>query len=261
MPRRAIAEPGLALALGGVGITLEDLTELYAALGDHGEARPLQMQPGQLFAFSRRFVRGETADRVLRILATGPSVAGRMPAQLAQNAPEVAFKTGTSYGFRDAWSLGVSNGYAIGIWVGRPDGAPRPGATGRDAALPILFEAFDLLGVSRDDAHAPERQNAPPPLALTHLEPSGGNELSILFPPDATQVLVLDYGPNSRGLSLSARGGRAPLTWYAEGERVTTEATSGRAIWRPSAPGFYDVSVVDADGQSAHVRVRIRNTG
>jgi penicillin-binding protein 1C len=261
MPRRAIAEPGLALALGGVGITLEDLTELYAALGDHGEARPLQVQPDQLFAFSRRFVRGETADRVLRILATGPSVAGRMPAQLAQNAPEVAFKTGTSYGFRDAWSLGVSNGYAIGIWVGRPDGAPRPGATGRDAALPILFEAFDLLGVSRDDAHAPERQNAPPPLALTHLEPSGGNELSILFPPDATQVLVLDYGPNSRGLSLSARGGRAPLTWYAEGERVTTEATSGRAIWRPSAPGFYDVSVVDADGQSAHVRVRIRNTG
>jgi penicillin-binding protein 1C len=261
MPRRANSEPGLALALGGVGITLEDLTELYATLGDHGEARPLQVQPDQLFAFSRRFVRAETADRVLRILATGPSVAGRMPSQLAQNAPEVAFKTGTSYGFRDAWSLGVSNGYAIGVWVGRPDGAPRPGATGRDAALPVLFEAFDLLGVSRDDVHAPERQNAAPPPALTHLEPSGGNQLSILFPPDATQVLVLDYGPNARGLSLSARGGRAPLTWYAEGERVTTESTSGRAIWRPSAPGFYDVSVVDADGQSAHVRVRIRNSG
>jgi len=261
MPRRANAEPGLALALGGVGITLEDLTELYAALGDHGQARPLQIQPDQLFAFSRRFVRAETADRVLRILATGPSVAGRMPSQLAQNAPEVAFKTGTSYGFRDAWSLGVSNGYAIGVWVGRPDGAPRPGATGRDAALPILFEAFDLLGVSRDDVHAPEHQNNTPPPALTHLEPSGGNELSILFPPDATQVLVLDYGPTSRGLSLSARGGRPPLTWYAEGERVTTESTSGRAIWRPTAPGFYDVSVVDADGQSAHVRVRIRNSG
>ena len=98
-----------------------------------------------MFAFSRRFVRAETANRVLNILATGPSVAGRMPSQLARDAPEVAFKTGTSYGFRDAWSLGVSNGYAIGVWVGRPDGAPRPGADGRDAALPILFEAFDLL--------------------------------------------------------------------------------------------------------------------
>src|SRR5262249_1846889 len=116
MPRRAIAEPGLALALGGVGITLEDLTELYAALGDQGQARPLQFQPNGLFAFSRRFVRPETANRVLDILAAGPSVAGRMPSQLAQNAPQVSFKTGTSYGFRDAWSLGVGNGYAIGVW-------------------------------------------------------------------------------------------------------------------------------------------------
>jgi penicillin-binding protein 1C len=74
-------------------------------------------------------------------------------------------------------------------------------------------------------------------------------------------VLVLDYGPDARGLSLSARGGRAPLVWYAEGARVQNEATSGRAIWRPAAPGFYDVTVVDADGQSARVRVRIRDAG
>ena len=93
------------------------------------------------------------------------------------------------------------------------------------------------------------------------MEASGGADLAILFPPANTEVLVLDYGPTSRGLSLSARGGRPPFTWYAEGERVITEQTSGRAIWRPSAPGFYDVSVVDAGGQSAHVRVRIRNSG
>jgi penicillin-binding protein 1C len=85
--------------------------------------------------------------------------------------------------------------------------------------------------------------------------------LSILFPPSGAEVLVLDYGPQSRGLSLSARGGRAPLSWYAEGARVGTEQTSGRAVWRPSAPGFYNVTVVDADGQRANVRVRIRNSG
>lgn len=260
MPRRAIAEPGLALALGGVGITLEDLTELYAALGDDGRARPLLYEPGGLFSFARTFVRAATADRVLDILATGPSAAGRMPSQLAQNAPRIAFKTGTSYGFRDAWSVGVANGYAIGVWVGRPDGAPRPDATGRDAALPILFEAFDLLGAPREHAPQPEHQEAPPP-GLARLDPRGGNDLAILFPPPNAEVLVLDYGPSARGLSLSARGGRPPFSWYAEGERVSTEPTSGRAIWRPSAPGFYDVSVVDADGQSAHVRVRIRNSG
>jgi penicillin-binding protein 1C len=143
--------------------------------------------------------------------------------------------------------------------VGRPDGAPRPGATGRSEALPVLFEAFDLLGAPSDDYRAPEEEHrAPPALARLGDDREG---LSILFPPAGAEVLVLDYGAEARGLSLSARGGRAPLTWYAEGERVATEATSGRAIWRPSAPGFYDVTVVDADGQSESVRVRIRNSG
>lgn len=261
MPHRADAEPGLALALGGVGVTLEDLVQLYAALGDGGRARPLVVAGANPFAFSRRFVRTETAERVLEILASSPHPAGRVPAQLAMNAPRVAFKTGTSYGFRDAWALGVSNGYAIGVWVGRPDGAPRPGMTGREAALPILFEAFDLLGAPAEPARMREQERERPAPALARFEPDGGEGLSILFPPANAEVLVLDYGAESRGLSLSARGGRQPFTWYAEGARVPTEVTSGRAIWRPSAPGFYNVTVVDADGQSANVRVRIRDSG
>jgi len=123
----------------------------------------------------------------------------------------------------------------------------------------VLFEAFDLLGLPADQYRAPEEEHrAPPALARLGDDREG---LSILFPPAGAEVLVLDYGGEARGLSLSARGGRAPLTWYAEGERVDTETTSGRAIWRPSAPGFYDVTVVDADGQSESVRVRIRNSG
>lgn len=260
MPRRANAEPGLALALGGVGMTLEDLVQLYAALGDEGDARPLVTGDVAPFAFSRRFVRPETAERVLEILASSPHPAGRVPAQIAQGAPQVAFKTGTSYGFRDAWALGVSNGYAIGVWVGRPDGAPRPGATGRSEALPILFEAFDLIGAPPPPEHEQELHEPVAP-ALARFEGGEREGLSILFPPSGAEVLVLDYGAESRGLSLSARGGRGPLTWYAEGARVPDEETSGRAIWRPSAPGFYDVTVVDADGQSANVRVRIRDRG
>jgi penicillin-binding protein 1C len=260
MPRRAVSEPGLALALGGVGLTLEDLVQLYAALGDQGEARPLVTGDVTTFAFSRRFVRPQTAERVLEILASSPHPAGRIPAQVAQGAPQVAFKTGTSYGFRDAWALGVSNGYVIGIWVGRPDGAPRPGRTGRSEALPILFEAFDLLGTPPAPEHEQEQHDPVAP-ALARFGGSEREDLSILFPPTGAEVLVLDYTSDSRGLSLSARGGRAPLTWYAEGQRVASEATSGRAIWRPSTPGFYNVTVVDADGQSAHVRVRIRDSG
>lgn len=261
LPRRADSEPGLALALGGVGVTMEEMMGLYAALGDRGRARPLVDDIASAFDLPRRFVRPETAERVVEILASSPTPAGRVPAQLAQGAPSIAFKTGTSYGFRDAWSFGVGGGYAIGVWVGRPDGAPRPGATGRDAALPILFEAFDLLGLPPEPARAPEQHEDLAP-ALARLETSGrGDDLSILFPPSGAEVLVLDYGADSRGLSLSARGGRAPLSWYAEGRAVGSETTSGRAIWRPSAPGFHDVTVIDADGQTARVRVRIRDRG
>jgi penicillin-binding protein 1C len=260
MPRRADAEPGLALALGGVGLTLEDLVQLYAALGDGGEARPLITGDVETFAFARRFVRPETAERVLEILATSPHPAGRIPAQIAQGAPQVAFKTGTSYGFRDAWALGVSNGYAIGVWVGRPDGTPRPGATGRSEALPVLFEAFDQLGAPLPPEQQ-RQQREPVAPALVRFEGAEREDLSILFPPSGAEVLVLDYGAGSRGLSLSARGGSAPLTWYADGVRVANEPTSGRVIWRPPAPGFYDVTVIDAAGQSVSTRVRIRDSG
>lgn len=260
LPRRAIAEPGLALALGGVGMTLEDLVQLYAALGDGGQARPLVVDAEPGLSFSRRFVREDTAERVLEILASSPHPAGRVPSVVAQGAPSVAFKTGTSYGFRDAWSVGVANGYAIGVWVGRPDGAPRPGATGRSEALPVLFEAFDLLGAPGEPQRR-EREDEDAAPGIARLETEQQEGLSILFPPSGAEVLVLDYGAQSRGLSLSARGGRGPLTWYAEGERVASEPTSGRSIWRPSAPGFYDVTVVDANGESRSVRVRIRNSG
>jgi penicillin-binding protein 1C len=260
LPRRAIAEPGLALALGGVGMTLEDLVQLYAALGDGGQARPLVVDAEPGLSFSRRFVREDTAERVLEILASSPHPAGRVPSVVAQGAPSVAFKTGTSYGFRDAWSVGVANGYAIGVWVGRPDGAPRPGTTGRSEALPVLFEAFDLLGAPGEPQRR-EREDEDAAPGIARLETEQQEGLSILFPPSGAEVLVLDYGAQSRGLSLSARGGRGPLTWYAEGERVASEPTSGRSIWRPSAPGFYDVTVVDANGESRSVRVRIRNSG
>jgi penicillin-binding protein 1C len=261
MPRRALAEPGLALALGGVGLNLEHLVQLYASLGDSGRARPLVETEPAPFSFSRRFVRAETANRVLQILASSPSPAGRIPAALAQGAPRVAFKTGTSYGFRDAWSIGVGGGYAIGIWVGRPDGAPRPGAIGRTDALPILFEAFDLLGLPPEPVQNVQEENHAAP-GLARLDADEQNDApAILFPPNNAEVLVLEYGASGRGLSLSARGGRAPLIWYADGARVGTEDTSGRAIWRPRAPGFYDVSVIDADGRKASARVRIRDRG
>jgi penicillin-binding protein 1C len=256
-PRRQLSEPGLALALGGVGLTLEEVTTLYAALGDGGTARPLAYTESARWRASR-LMKPESAAKILGILAKTPSPAGRAPSALIEGAPQIAFKTGTSYGFRDAWAFGVGAGYAVGVWIGRPDGAPRPGATGRAESLPLLYAVFDRLTpagaplmIAGDEARA-----APGQRRLDHDGVATGP--AILFPPDNAEVLVTDYGDGARGVALAAQGGAAPLIWYAEGVRVAEESTSGRAIWRPSTPGFHEVMVVDAEGRRARSRVRVR---
>ncbi|MBI1188976.1 MAG: penicillin-binding protein 1C [Alphaproteobacteria bacterium] len=262
IPRRELAEPGLALALGGVGMTLEELVSLYVALGDGGRAGELTLLRNERAVRRGRLVRADSAERVLEILRRSPSPAGRTPAALAQGAPLVAFKTGTSYGFRDAWAVGVAEGHVVGVWVGRPDGAPRAGATGRSEAVPLLFDAFDIIAPNAPRRRAEnEVAHAAPGIERLRTRSNEESGPTILFPPDGVEILVLEYGAAARGLSLSARGGRAPLSWYAEGRAVPSEPTSGRAIWRPTAPGFHTVSVIDADGRRAHVRIRIRDTG
>ncbi|MBU6371978.1 MAG: penicillin-binding protein 1C [Alphaproteobacteria bacterium] len=258
-PRRETVEPGLALALGGVGLTLEELATLYAALGDDGQAKPLRFVEAPTWA-SSRLMKPETSRRVLSILAATPTPKGRLPAALTVDAPQIAFKTGTSYGFRDAWAMGVGAGHVVAVWVGRPDGAPRPGATGRSDALPILFDAFDRVraGGAPDQRFAPLQARAPAGLAR-FADARDDSAPRILFPPDGAELVVDRAGEGGRGLSLAARGGRAPVTWYAEGVEVPREATSGRAIWKPSAPGFHEVMAVDADGRRTSVRVRIRS--
>ncbi|MFN7177785.1 MAG: penicillin-binding protein 1C, partial [Thermaurantiacus sp.] len=127
---------GLAIALGGAGLTARELAILYAALGDGGMAKPLVWRAEDEVAsrhdVGQRLMGEASAAEILRILQGSPSPEGRMPGQLTRDAPQIAFKTGTSYGFRDAWAAAVSGEHAIIVWVGRADGAPRTGVTGRD---------------------------------------------------------------------------------------------------------------------------------
>ena len=252
-PKAATNDPGLALALGGEGVTLRDLAMLYAALGDHGLARPLVWSEAQIRsdrAEGRRLVSAEAADQVLSILRESPPPPGRAPPALSAGAPKLAFKTGTSYGFRDAVAAGVGDGWTVLVWTGRPDGGVRPGMTGREAALPLLFQVFDVLEANAPQAQTLQPQSAPP--ALTQLDGRGGPQL--LFPPDGAAVMVDGYGPKARGLALAARGDR--LRWYVDGQPLSE--TDGQVVWRPDYPGFYRVAAVDERGRQAVARVRIR---
>src|SRR6185312_8401715 len=121
------------------GVRLMDLTMLYAGLARQGTVAPLIEQLGQAPQAPKRLIEPVAAWYVGNVLLGSPppenSAGGR-----------IAFKTGTSYGYRDAWAVGFDGNRTIGVWVGRPDGAPVPGLVGRVSAAPILFDAFARLG-------------------------------------------------------------------------------------------------------------------
>lgn len=256
-PRIRDRAAGLALALGGAGITLQDLAVLYAALGDEGLAKPLAWTLAEAEKRQRahgvRLVRAEAASQVLDILRDTPPPRGRAPGALMSRGPRIAWKTGTSYGFRDALAAGVGGGKVVVVWTGRADGGARGGLTGRDAAAPMLFDVFDVLD-------APTRAPSPvaprgAPSALTTLRDQAEGPVMI-FPPDGAVVQVEAAGDASRGLVLAARGEN--LIWYVDGQPLEADPISGRVVWRPRTPGFYRLAVVDAQGREAASKVRVR---
>ena len=139
----ALAEPNLALILGGAGSRLEDLVSGYSALAREGRSASLRLQPSDPL-HERRLLSPGSAWIIRRILS-GQARPDRDPrAELVQR-PQLAWKTGTSYGFRDALAIGVGPRYLIGVWIGRPDGTPVPGQFGLASAAPLMLQVHDVL--------------------------------------------------------------------------------------------------------------------
>jgi penicillin-binding protein 1C len=148
------AEPNLSVILGGAGVTLENMVGSYAALARGGLAVVPRLTPSAPFREQRMMSAG-AAFIVRDILANG-GLSGEAPS--GRGGRGVAWKTGTSFGFRDAWAFGVTNRYTIGVWVGRPDGTPNPGYFGANVAAPLLLNLFDAVPGAYDGVRpkAPE---------------------------------------------------------------------------------------------------------
>ncbi|RLM14288.1 penicillin-binding protein 1C [Gibbsiella quercinecans] len=135
------AEPNLAVILGGAGARLDQLVAGFSALARQGKAAPLRFTPNQGLR-DRPLLSPGAAWIVRRILA---GQARPLPDDALSNRVPLAWKTGTSYGYRDAWALGVNARYTIGIWVGRPDGTPVAGQFGFATSVPMLHQVNNLL--------------------------------------------------------------------------------------------------------------------
>lgn len=245
------ARTGLAVALGGVGIRLEGLVQTFAGIANGGQARPLHVRKSMAGEPSR-ILSHSAAWQVADVLAGAP-------APMAASNGQLAYKTGTSYGHRDAWAVGFDGAHVIGVWTGRADATPVPGMTGISDAAPILFEAFarlkptpvpfapppgDVLVASHDDL--------PGPLKHVRTKPQfeGVAEPKIAFPPNGARVRRA-----GGEVAIKVRDGILPLTWLVDGLPVATGSLERELTWRPDGRGFVSVSVIDGVGRAAGTRI------
>jgi penicillin-binding protein 1C len=258
--------PGLAMGLGGVGVTLQDLAQLYSGLARLGNTRPL-----------REIVGAKDDEREsLRLMdqvaawQVGNVLMGTPP---PENAPHnrIAFKTGTSYGYRDAWSVGFDGRMTIGVWVGRPDGAPVPGLVGRTAAAPILFDAFARTGklpvpLPKPPKAALVASNAKLPLPLRRFRPLGelvrtGGEQAphIQFPLNGSRIDVdRSAGGQFSAMPVKVAGGVLPMTMLVNGASLGEIDGRRQRLVDPPGPGFARLTVIDATGAADTVVIRIQ---
>jgi penicillin-binding protein 1C len=268
--RRAGAEPrlppgglpGLAVGLGGIGLTLEELVAVFAAIARGGEAVALRETPA-------------LAPPGPPAVLLAPDAAWQVAEVLAGVAPpasaafgRLAYKTGTSYGHRDAWAIGFDGRHVIGVWLGRADATAMPGILGAGLAAPILFEAFSRLKTRPEPLPPPPPSvltvsNAELPPPLRRFRPRGAETLpgdgpEIVFPPQGAEIeLGLALGTGA-ALTIRLRNGVPPFTWLVDGAPIAADPWAREAVWTPAGPGYAVLTVVDALGQAARSAVAVR---
>jgi penicillin-binding protein 1C len=257
--------PGLAMGLGGVGVTLQDLAQLYAGLARLGTTRPL-----------REIMTDTDARDPMRLMdqaaawQVGNVLIGTPPPENGVHN-RIAFKTGTSYGYRDAWSIGFDGRITIGVWVGRPDGAPVAGLVGRTAAAPILFDAFARTGkIPAALPKAPKgaliASNAKLPLPLRRFRPvgelirTGSDQMPrIQFPLNGSRIDVdRSDGGQAAPMPVKVAGGVLPLTIMLNGTSVGEIDSRRQRLVDPPGPGFARLTVIDATGAADTVVIRVQ---
>lgn len=262
-------EPGLPLVLGGAGATLEQLVTLYQGIANGGDIAPLRLSTQDRATPPRSLLNGAACWYLTRILEDTPPPDERALPDFLSRPRRIAHKTGTSYGFRDAWALGFDRAYTIGVWVGRADGSPSPGHYGRNTASPLLFQVFDVLPEPADQAPEPppagvlrvDSGELPQRLQHFRVHPESWQArtppLRIDFPVAGTRIELPRREGHLTDLPLAASGGQRPLRWLVNGQPLESSSRRRMTFWTPDGVGLARVTVMDGTGQTASVEVWI----
>lgn len=137
---------GLSMILGGCGVTLEELVAGYAAFPSGGVWKEISMRHGGISSRREEHVFSAASAYMVSDILTGlqrPDLPSNFESTL--KLPAVAFKTGTSYGRRDAWCVGYTDEYTVGVWIGNPDNHGNPELVGGKVAAPLLIDIFNAI--------------------------------------------------------------------------------------------------------------------
>jgi len=267
--------PGLSLALGGTAASLVELTGLYAALADQGQYSPLSYSSDDPDPAKQKMLSGAAAWYVDDILRTRPPRSGLVAKDIQENI--IRYKTGTSYGYRDAWALGYTSDYTVGIWIGRPDWGYGKETTGANSAVPVLLEVFAVLSTSQElqkkQKKSRQKRNRLPAEVLLvrhnqlpqHLQwfsrttqpGQGVNKPRIYFPVDGS-TMQLEQEPL---LALKSHGGTPPFHWLINGRPLGREYQEAITSYRPEGAGLIQITLVDSQGKRDTVLVWLAPEG
>lgn len=251
-------KPGLSIALGGVGINMADMLALYAALANQGTYQALSYQLNTAVPVQSRLLSASAVWYLQDILKDAYAPSGFL------FDPELRFKTGTSFGYRDAWAIGFTPEYSLAVWVGRPDGGYGKNMTGLNTAAPVLFQVLPLLTSSskRQDPALPadviiaEHADLPPTMQwLGGDNPQDSKQPSIVYPVNGSRLHIFDEKEQDRMISLKAQGGVLPYHWLVNGQLLSASQENIPSQWLPDGPGAATFTLIDGQGQTDEVAI------
>ncbi len=292
----AHSSPGLAMILGGTGIRLEALVTAYTAFSRAGKVGKLRFKPDDPLQEKPLFSAGAAwiVRDILSYLPYSQRFSGMIKQRPSNSRSLYAWKTGTSYGFRDAWAIGMTSDYTIGIWTGRPDGTPVPGHYGSQSAVPLLKSVSHNLPLIHNESlfnnQRPEsvtqkmicwpggslqtntqaeqcqktylswllNDTAPPMLAVNPRLEAIFKTLKIILIEDNSKFKRPQGSDAPLLINLQAQGGQGGLFWFVNGVPINKQATRAILNYTFLKKGYYQINVIDEQGQSHKVNIEIQ---